>query len=76
MQFQRFTSLIGRRVGLGYLCLAVRESRVELQASFNTLRSAQVRRISWVRGFGRPGSGASGLLKPPLPAGHHRAKIS
>src|SRR5438132_503525 len=31
---------------------------------------AQVRRISWVRGVGRPGSGTSGLLMTPLPAGY------
>jgi hypothetical protein len=36
-----------------------------------TLRNAQVRRISWVRGVRPARGGASGLLMTPFPAGHH-----
>src|SRR5437764_3236584 len=36
-----------------------------------TLRNAQVRRISWVRGVRPVGGGVSGLLMTPLLAGHH-----
>jgi len=36
-----------------------------------TLRNAQVRRISWVRGVRPVGGSVSGLLMTPLPAGHY-----
>jgi len=38
----------------------------------STLRSAQVRRISWVRRVGRRANGRSGLLETPFAAGHLR----
>jgi hypothetical protein len=41
-----------------------------------TLRNAQVRRISWVRGVRPARGGASGLLMTPLPAGHHSGFFS
>jgi hypothetical protein len=47
--------------------------RVKMRSGeLNTLRSAQVRRISWVRRVGRLVCGRSGLLETPWPAGHLR----
>jgi len=46
-------------------------ARKTLANTLITLRNAQVRRISWVRGVRPARGGASGLLMTPFPAGHH-----
>src|ERR1700730_19115688 len=44
--------------------------------NLNTLRSARVRRISWVRRVGRRANGyRSGLLETPFAAGHLRVLL-
>src|SRR5215472_1975177 len=47
-------------------------ARKTLANTLITLRNAQVRRISWVRGVRPARGGASGLLMTPFPAGHVR----